>query len=57
VAVALVTFFGAHGHVDEAATAKHAAHLAGRGVRAIVLAAPPVSPHLSMRERLPCSTP
>ncbi len=38
VAVALVTFFDAHGHVDLAATARHAEHLAGRGMRALVVA-------------------
>ena len=31
VAVALVTFFDEHGHVDTACTAKHAVHLAERG--------------------------
>jgi dihydrodipicolinate synthase/N-acetylneuraminate lyase len=53
VAVALVTFFDEHGHVDHAATARHAAHLAGRGVRGIVLAGTTgEAPHLSMKERL-----
>jgi 4-hydroxy-tetrahydrodipicolinate synthase len=53
VAVALVTFFDEHGHVDYAATAKHAVHLAERGVRAIVLAGSTgEAPHLSMKERL-----
>ena len=31
IAGALVTFFDEHGHVDTAATAKHAAHLVDRG--------------------------
>ena len=38
IAAALVTFFDEHGHVDNAATAKHATHLASRGVRAVVVA-------------------
>ena len=38
VAVALVTFFDEHGHVDVAATARHAERLAGRGMRALVVA-------------------
>ena len=53
VAVALVTFFDAHGHVDVAATAKHAEHLAGRGMRALVVAGTTgEASHLSMKERL-----
>ncbi len=53
VAVALVTFFDEHGHVDAAATASHARHLAGRGVRAIVVAGSTgEASHLSMKERL-----
>lgn len=53
VAVALVTFFDEHGHVDAAATAKHAAHLASRGVRAVVVAGTTgEAQHLSMKERL-----
>ena len=53
VAVALVTFFDEHGHVDLEATAKHAAHLAGRGVRAVVVAGSTgEASHLSMKERL-----
>jgi 4-hydroxy-tetrahydrodipicolinate synthase len=53
VGVALVTFFDAHGHVDHTATARHAAHLAERGVRGIVLAGTTgEAPHLSMKERL-----
>lgn len=53
VAVALVTFFDEHGHVDTAATAKHAAHLASRGVRAIVVAGTTgEASHLSLKERL-----
>jgi dihydrodipicolinate synthase/N-acetylneuraminate lyase len=38
IAAALVTFFDEHGHVDNAATAKHATHLASRRVRAVVVA-------------------
>jgi 4-hydroxy-tetrahydrodipicolinate synthase len=53
VAVALVTFFDEHGHVDAEATAKHAAHLASRGVRAVVVAGTTgEASHLSMKERL-----
>jgi 4-hydroxy-tetrahydrodipicolinate synthase len=53
VAVALVTFFDEHGHVDTAATARHAEHLAGRGMRAIVVAGSTgEASHLSMKERL-----
>ena len=53
VAVALVTFFDEHGHVDTAATARHAAHLADRGMRAIVVAGTTgEASHLSMKERL-----
>jgi 4-hydroxy-tetrahydrodipicolinate synthase len=53
VGVALVTFFDEHGHVDLAATAKHAVHLAERGVRAIVVAGTTgEASHLSMKERL-----
>jgi 4-hydroxy-tetrahydrodipicolinate synthase len=53
VAVALVTFFDEHGHVDNEATARHAAHLAGRGVRALVVAGTTgEASHLSMKERL-----
>ncbi len=53
VAVALVTFFDEHGHVDDDATARHAAHLVERGVRAVVVAGSTgEASHLSMRERL-----
>jgi 4-hydroxy-tetrahydrodipicolinate synthase len=53
VGVALVTFFDEHGHVDHTATAKHALHLAERGVRAIVVAGTTgEASHLSMKERL-----
>lgn len=53
VAVALVTFFDEHGHIDYAATANHAAHLADKGVQAVVLAGTTgEAPHLSMKERL-----
>jgi dihydrodipicolinate synthase/N-acetylneuraminate lyase len=53
VAVALVTFFDEHGHVDQATTAKHAVHLAARGVRAIVVAGSTgEASHLSTKERL-----
>ena len=53
VAVALVTFFDEHGHVDVAATARHAEHLAGRGVRAVIVAGSTgEAAHLSMKERL-----
>jgi dihydrodipicolinate synthase/N-acetylneuraminate lyase len=53
VAVALVTFFDEHGHVDNDATARHAAHLVERGVRAVVVAGSTgEASHLSMKERL-----
>jgi 4-hydroxy-tetrahydrodipicolinate synthase len=53
VAVALVTFFDAHGHVDLSATARHAEHLAGRGMRALIVAGTTgEASHLSMKERL-----
>jgi 4-hydroxy-tetrahydrodipicolinate synthase len=53
VAVALVTFFDNRGHVDVSATANHAAHLAQRGVRAVVIAGTTgEATHLSMKERL-----
>jgi len=53
VAVALVTFFDEHGHIDAGATASHAAHLAERGVRALVVAGTTgEASHLSMKERL-----
>jgi 4-hydroxy-tetrahydrodipicolinate synthase len=53
IAVALVTFFEEHGHVDNETTAKHAAHLAARGVRAVVVAGSTgEASHLSMKERL-----
>jgi dihydrodipicolinate synthase/N-acetylneuraminate lyase len=53
VAAALVTFFDEHGHVDHEATAKHAVHLATRGVRAVVVAGSTgEASHLSMKERL-----
>jgi 4-hydroxy-tetrahydrodipicolinate synthase len=53
IAAALVTFFDEHGHVDRAATARHAAHLCERGVRAIVVAGSTgEASHLSMKERL-----
>lgn len=53
VGVASVTFFDGHGHVDFAATAKHAAHLAEQGVRSIVVAGTTgEASHLSMKERL-----
>ena len=53
VAVAAVTFFDQRGHVAVAATAKHAEHLAGRGMRAIVVAGTTgEASHLSMKERL-----
>lgn len=38
VGVALVTFFGRSGDVDESATAAHAADLVGRGMRAVLVA-------------------
>jgi 4-hydroxy-tetrahydrodipicolinate synthase len=53
VAVALVTFFDNQGHVELDATAKHAHHLAQRGVRAIVIAGTTgEAGHLSTKERL-----
>ncbi len=53
VAVALVTFFDEHGQVDDDATARHAAHLVERGVRAVIVAGSTgEASHLSMRERL-----
>jgi dihydrodipicolinate synthase/N-acetylneuraminate lyase len=53
VAVALVTFFDEHGHIDAPATAAHAAHLVERGVRAVVVAGTTgEASHLSMKERL-----
>jgi 4-hydroxy-tetrahydrodipicolinate synthase len=53
VAVALVTFFDEHGHVDYEATSRHARHLAGRGVSAVVIAGTTgEAQHLSMKERL-----
>ena len=53
VGVALVTFFDEHGHVDNDATAKHAAHLVDRGVRAVIVAGTTgEASHLSMKERL-----
>jgi dihydrodipicolinate synthase/N-acetylneuraminate lyase len=53
IGVALVTFFDEHGHVDHAATARHAVHLAERGVRGIAVAGTTgEAPHLSMKERL-----
>jgi 4-hydroxy-tetrahydrodipicolinate synthase len=53
VAVALVTFFDDHGHVDLLASAKHAEHLVARGVRALVVAGTTgEASHLSTKERL-----
>jgi dihydrodipicolinate synthase/N-acetylneuraminate lyase len=53
IAVALVTFFDEHGHVDNEATARHAAHLADRGVRAVVVAGTTgEAAHLAIKERL-----
>jgi 4-hydroxy-tetrahydrodipicolinate synthase len=53
VGVGLVTFFDEHGHIDAAATAKHAVHLVERGVRALVVAGSTgEASHLSMKERL-----
>jgi 4-hydroxy-tetrahydrodipicolinate synthase len=53
VAAALVTFFDEHGHVDAEATAKHATHIADRGVRAVIVAGSTgEASHLSMKERL-----
>jgi 4-hydroxy-tetrahydrodipicolinate synthase len=53
VAAAIVTFFDEHGSVDAASTARHASHLAERGVNAIVVAGTTgEASHLSMKERL-----
>jgi 4-hydroxy-tetrahydrodipicolinate synthase len=53
VGVALVTFFDDHGHVDNAATAHHAAQLVAKGVRAVIVAGTTgEASHLSMKERL-----
>ncbi len=53
VAAAVVTFFDEHGSVDAATTARHASHLAERGVNAIVVAGTTgEAAHLSMKERL-----
>lgn len=53
VGAAVVTFFDAHGHVDAAATARHAAHLAERQMRALVVAGTTgEASHLSTKERL-----
>lgn len=53
VAAAIVTLFDEHGHVDLPATAQHAAHLADRGVRAIVIAGTTgEASHLGLKERL-----
>jgi 4-hydroxy-tetrahydrodipicolinate synthase len=53
VGVALVTLFDEHGHVDNDATARHAAHLVERGVRAVIVAGTTgEASHLSMKERL-----
>jgi 4-hydroxy-tetrahydrodipicolinate synthase len=53
VGVPVVTFFDEHGHVDNAATARHAKHLATRGMRAIVVAGSTgEASHLSTKERL-----
>lgn len=53
VGVSLVTFFDSHGHVDTAATATHAAAIAARGARAVIVAGVTgESSHLSMKERL-----
>ena len=53
LAVALVTFFDEHGHVDAGATAQHASHLVDRGVKAVVVAGSTgEASHLSMKERL-----
>lgn len=53
VAVALVTFFDEHGHVDYEATSRHARHLAERGVHGVVIAGTTgEAQHLSMKERL-----
>jgi 4-hydroxy-tetrahydrodipicolinate synthase len=53
VAAATVTFFDEHGTVDAATTARHSAHLAERGMQAIVVAGTTgEASHLSMKERL-----
>jgi dihydrodipicolinate synthase/N-acetylneuraminate lyase len=53
IAAALVTFFDEHGLVDVDGTAKHAAHLTDRGVRAVVVAGSTgEASHLSLKERL-----
>lgn len=53
VGAAAVTFFDEHGHIDPEMTARHAAHLADRGMRAIVVAGTTgEASHLSMKERL-----
>jgi 4-hydroxy-tetrahydrodipicolinate synthase len=53
VGVALATFFDEHGHVDNAATAEHAARLVDKGVRAVIVAGTTgEASHLSMKERL-----
>ena len=54
VAAAIVTFFDEHGSVDAASTARHASHLADRGVNAIVVAGTTMqeASRLSMKERL-----
>ena len=53
VAAAVVTFFDEHGCVDAATTARHASHLADRGVNAVVVAGTTgEAAHLSMKERL-----
>lgn len=53
VGVALITFFDEHGHVDNASTARHAAQLVDKGVRAVVVSGTTgEASHLSMKERL-----
>ncbi len=53
VAAAVVTFFDEHGCVDAATTARHASHLADRGVNAVIVAGTTgEAAHLSMKERL-----
>jgi 4-hydroxy-tetrahydrodipicolinate synthase len=53
VGAAIVTFFDERGHVDNEATARHAAHLASRGMRAIIVAGTTgEASHLSTKERL-----
>ena len=53
VAAAVVTFFDEHGCVDAATTARHASHLADRGVNAVVVAGTTgEAADLSMKERL-----